>query len=134
MTVAEVGILVVVIVTALVRYASHPAHGISWHWFSIAEFTPALFATGALTALFFFWGWDVTLNLNEETRDAAHAPGRGAVGAMANVLLLFITFAVACLLVLSDAEIERTTPMSCSQWPTSFSRGHGATWPCWRSC
>ena len=109
MTAVEVGVLVVVIVAAVIHYASHPAHAISWRWFSITEFSPALFATGALTALFFFWGWDVTLNLNEETRDAAHAPGRGAVVAMFIVLLLFVTFAVACLLVLSDAEIEQSS-------------------------
>jgi len=109
MTVIEVGVLIIVVIAALIHYALHPAHAISWRWFSITEFTPALFATGALTALFFFWGWDVTLNLNEETRDAAHAPGRGAVVAMLIVLLLFMTFAVACLLVLSDAEIEQSS-------------------------
>ena len=109
MTAIEVGVLVIVIVAALIQYASHPAHPVSWSWISLTEFTPELFATGALTALFFFWGWDVTLNLNEETRDAAHAPGRGAVVAMCIVLLLFMTFALACLLVLSDAEIEQSS-------------------------
>jgi amino acid transporter len=109
MTAIEVGVLVVVIIAASIQYLSHPVHAISWRWFSITEFTPALFSTGALTALFFFWGWDVTLNLNEETRDAAHAPGHGAVIAMVIVLLLFMTFAVACLLVLSDAEIEQSS-------------------------
>lgn len=57
--------------------------------------------------MFFLWGWDVTLNLNEETRDASQTPGHGAVLAMIVVLLLFLGFAVATLLVLSDAEIER---------------------------
>ncbi len=109
MTAIEVGVLVIVIVAALVQYLSHPAHAVSWRWFSLAEFTPSLFATGALTALFFFWGWDVTLNLNEETRDAAHAPGRGAVISMVIVLLLFMTFAAACLVVLTDAEIEQSS-------------------------
>jgi amino acid transporter len=109
MTAIEVGVLVVVVVAAMIQFASHPAHPISWHWLSITSFTPQLFATGALTALFFFWGWDVTLNLNEETRDAASAPGRGAVVAMVIVLLLFMTFAVAALLVLSDAEIEQSS-------------------------
>jgi len=109
MTAIEVGVLVIVIIAALIQYASHPAHPVSWSWISLTAFTPELFATGALTALFFFWGWDVTLNLNEETRDAAHAPGRGAVVAMCIVLLLFMTFALACLLVLSDVEIEQSS-------------------------
>jgi amino acid transporter len=109
MTVIEVGVLVAVVVASAIQYASHPAHPISWHWLSLSSFTPATFATGALTSLFFFWGWDVTLNLNEETRDAASAPGRGAVVAMIIVLLLFITFVIACQLVLSDAEIEQSS-------------------------
>ncbi|GAA5184700.1 APC family permease [Niveibacterium umoris] len=109
MTAIEVGVLVIVIVASVWQYAAHPAHPFSWKWLSIAEFTPSLFATGALTALFFFWGWDVTLNLNEETRDAAHAPGRGAVVAMVIVLLLFISFAIAALLVLSDEEIAQSS-------------------------
>ena len=109
MTVVELGALVLVIAASAIQYASHPAHPFSWRWFSLSAFTPGTFATGALTALFFFWGWDVTLNLNEETRDAAQAPGRGAVVAMVVVLLLFITFVIACQLVLTDVEIEQSS-------------------------
>ena len=107
LTGVEVIILVVVIFAALVKSAGHPAHAFSFSWFSPGAFTPQLFATGALTAVFFFWGWDVTVNLNEETRDAGQTPGHGAVLAMISVLLLFVGFAAAVLLVLSDAEIER---------------------------
>jgi amino acid transporter len=109
MTVIEVGVLVLVVGASIIEYASHPTHPVSWRWVSPWAFTPGAFATGALTALFFFWGWDVTLNLNEETRDAAHAPGRGAVVAMVVVLLLFVTFVIACQLVLSDSEIEQSS-------------------------
>ncbi len=103
----EVIILVVVIIAALVKFSGHPAHVFSFSWFSPGAFTPQLFATGALTAVFFFWGWDVTVNLNEETRDAGQTPGHGAVLAMISVLLLFVGFAAAVLLVLSDAEIAQ---------------------------
>jgi amino acid transporter len=109
MTTLEVGVLVAVIVAAAIQYAAHPAHPVSWSWLSLASFTPATFSTGALTAVFFFWGWDVTLNLNEETRDAAHAPGRGAVAAMVIVLVLFIAFVIACQMVLTDEEIQRSS-------------------------
>jgi amino acid transporter len=107
LTTIEVGILVAVIVAALAKPGGSPAHAFSWGWLGLGGFTPQLFASGALTAVFFFWGWDVTLNLNEETRDASHTPGHGAVLAMIVVLLLFVGFAVATLLVLSDAEIEQ---------------------------
>ena len=103
----EVIILVVVIIAALVKFAGHPAHAFSSSWFSPGAFTPQLFATGALAAVFFFWGWDVTVNLNEETRDSGQTPGHGAVLAMISVLLLFVGFATVVLLVLSDAEIAQ---------------------------
>lgn len=103
----EVIILVVVIATALVKSAGHPAHSFTLAWLSPGSFTPQLFATGALTAVFFFWGWDVTVNLNEETRDAGNTPGLGAVLSMIAALMLFVGFALATLLVLSDAEVQR---------------------------
>jgi amino acid transporter len=106
LTTVEVGILVAVIVAALVHAAGAPVRPFSWGWLAPGSFTPQLFASGALTAVFFFWGWDVTLNLNEETKDAAHTPGLGALLSMVIVLLLFVGFAVAALLVLSDAEID----------------------------
>lgn len=109
MTVIEVGILVAVILLALAKYGAHPAHAFSLAAFSPASFTPQLFATGALTAVFFFWGWDVTVNLNEETRDAARAPGRGALLAMLVVLALFMGFAAVTLLVLDDREIASSS-------------------------
>src|SRR2546426_1541962 len=108
LTSVEVAILMVVIGTALIKFGGTPAHPFSMKWFSLAEFTPQLFASGALTALFFFWGWDVTLNLNEETRNATHAPGHGAFLAMIIVLLLFVAFVTVTLLVLNDAEIEQS--------------------------
>ena len=109
MTVIEVGVLVVLIIAAIFQYSAHPIHALSWRSFALTEFTPTLFATGALTGLFFFWGWDVTLNLTEETRDAANAPGRSAVTAMIIVALLFIFFVIACQLVLTDEEIARSS-------------------------
>lgn len=107
LTAVEVLILVIVIATAIVKFGDHPAHHFSLQWFSPGAFTPELFASGALTAIFLFWGWDVALNLNEETRNGAETSGLGAVLAMIVILLLFVTFAVAALLVLTDAEIER---------------------------
>ena len=109
MTVTETVILVALMVLAVVKFGAHPAHTLSWAWLSPGAFTPQLFATGALTALFFFWGWDVTVNLTEETRDASRAPGYGALWAMLIVLALFMGFSAVILLVLSDAEIEQSS-------------------------
>lgn len=105
MTTIEIVVLVAVIIGSIIKFGHDGAHPFTLQWFSLGQFTPTLFATGALIALFFFWGWDVTLNLNEETRDSAQAPGRGAVAAMIIVQLIFIGFVVAVLLAMSDKEI-----------------------------
>lgn len=109
MTTIEVGVLIAVIIASIVHYSHEGAHLFTWRWFSLSEFTPTIFASGALIALFFFWGWDVTLNLNEETRNGEYVSGRGALAAMITSLLLFIGFVVAVLLVLSDTEIQQSS-------------------------
>lgn len=109
MTGIEVVVLVLIVSVAAIKFCATPVHLFSLKWFSVAEFTPQMFSTGALTALFFFWGWDVTVNLNEETRDSSHAPGRGALWAMVIVLLLFLSFATITLMVLTDKEIEQSS-------------------------
>ena len=106
MTVIEIAILIAIIIAGFHHYLSLPAREFSWSWFSITDFTPNLFATGALSAVFLYWGWDVTLNLNEETANNKHAPGWGAFWSVLIVILLFVCFAVVTLMVLSDPEIQ----------------------------
>ncbi|MBS0356592.1 MAG: APC family permease [Proteobacteria bacterium] len=110
LTGTETAVVLALIVGAFVEYGGRPAHVPSVIWFSPFSFTPQLFATGALTAIFFYWGWDVTLNLSEETRhdattDGAHPAGKGAFWAMVNLILFFIIMMVVVLIVLTDEEI-----------------------------
>ncbi len=106
-TVIETVIIVALIVAAFIEYGGKPAHVPSWDWISPFSFTPATFATGALVAVFFYWGWDVTMNLGEETVDGKPQPaGRGAFWAMINLILFFIIMLIVVLIVLTDTEIE----------------------------
>lgn len=107
MTGIEIVILVAIIVGGIIRFIKMPAHHFSLSWLSLTHFSPSTFATGALTAVFLYWGWDVTLNLNEETKNAKHAPGWGAFCSVLIVILLFEAFIVTALLVLSDSEIQK---------------------------
>ena len=108
LTVVETVIVFALIIGAFVQYSAHPAHIPSLHWVSPFSFTPQLFATGALTAIFFYWGWDVTMNLGEETKDGTPQPaGRGAFWAMINLILFFIIMMIVVLLVLTDDEIAK---------------------------
>lgn len=108
MTGIELLLMSAIIIAGIVRFAKHPAHSFSLSWFSITEFTPTTFATGALTAVFLYWGWDVTLNLNEETKNAKHAPGWGAFWSVLIIILLFESFIVTALLVLNDDQIKES--------------------------
>ena len=105
-TVFEVGVLVAVIVGVLINFQTAPVKPFVLSELSFTAFSPATFALGSLTALFFFWGWDVTLNLSEETTQSAANPGKGAVWAMVIALLIFTSFTVATQIALTDQEIQ----------------------------
>ncbi|WP_412477926.1 APC family permease [Azonexus sp. IMCC34839] len=105
----ETIVVVALIIAAFVEYGGRQAHQPSLIWFSPFSFTPQLFATGALTAIFFYWGWDVTMNLSEESKShdgsKPHSASQGAFWAMINLILFFVIMMIVVLIVLSDAEI-----------------------------
>lgn len=106
LTAIEFLIMLAILIGAFVQFAAHPAHALHWHDFALTNFSPHLFATGALTALFFYWGWDVTVNLNEETRDGGWVAGLGSLLAMFIIMALFVLFSIATMMVLTDPEIQ----------------------------
>ena len=98
-------------IAAFIQYGGRPAHLPSIVWISPFSFTPGLFATGALIAIFFYWGWDVTMNLTEETKegsakDAMSPAGKSVFWAMVNLILFFCIMMIVVLIVLSDEEIR----------------------------
>jgi len=105
----ETVVIFALIIGAFIEYSDKPAHAPSLVWLSPFSFTPQLFATGALTAIFFYWGWDVTMNLSEETKTGRegemHPAGKGAFWAMVNLILFFIIMMIVVLIVLTDEEI-----------------------------
>jgi amino acid transporter len=111
LTVFETAILLALIVGAFVQYGGQPMHSPTVIWVSPGAFTPQLFATGALTAIFFFWGWDVTMNLSEESKSGQGSPGGaagvGAFWSVLNMILFFTIMMVVVLIVLTDQEIAQ---------------------------
>ncbi|HEX3417871.1 MAG TPA: APC family permease, partial [Stellaceae bacterium] len=104
-TVFEVGVLTLLVGLAAASFAP-AAHAYSPAWFTGAGFTPGLFASGAAIALFAFSGWDVTVNLNEETRDGGRIAGLGSIAAAAVTVVLLVGVNAVALRVLTDAEID----------------------------
>src|SRR5579864_8294093 len=71
-----------------------------WSWFGF-HYTPASFATTALVVVFFYWGWDVTANLAEETRDGEVNAGLGGFLSIFVTIAYYIAFAFAALVLFS---------------------------------
>jgi amino acid transporter len=102
----ETAVVFALIIGAFIQYGGKPAHPPSLIWFSPFSFTPQLFATGALTAIFFYWGWDVTMNLSEETKEGANSSAStGAFSAVVNLILFFCVMMIVVLIVMTDEEI-----------------------------
>ena len=88
---------------------SHPVHSVSFSmgWldpFHIHGFTAL--AGGLSLGVFFFWGWDTSLNLNEESKDASRTPGRAALISMWLLLLIFVLNIIAVQMLLGPKAIE----------------------------
>ncbi|MEU6319757.1 amino acid permease [Streptomyces sp. NPDC047009] len=86
----EVAVLFLLAVTALVRVYTDPpatATHVSASWFNPFEIpSVGALASGVLTAVFIYWGWDTAVSVNEETADSTRIPGRAAV--LSTVFLL----------------------------------------------
>jgi amino acid transporter len=69
---------------------------VRWEWFNpfaISSFSA--FAAGLSLSIFIFWGWDVTLTLNEETRGARSTPGQAATATVISTVLMYLLVATA---------------------------------------
>lgn len=107
-TTIEILILVVIILAAFITFYHQPTHTLTLDSFNPFSFSADVFAKGALISIFLFYGWDVTMNLTEETRNSAHAPGTAALWSMIIVTLLFVTFMICTLIALTDKEIQES--------------------------
>lgn len=68
----------------------------SLEWFNpLGVGDVSTFAAGVSLSIFIFWGWDVTLTMNEETKDPARTPGRGATLTVMIVMALYLLIAVS---------------------------------------
>ena len=104
-TIEVVGIAIIA-GAGIVRSLTGHAHPISAAWFSpVGNGSLASFVAGMLVALFYFWGWDVSANLTEETTDRHHAPGFGGLVGMGVILALFIVTQTSIQLTLSASDI-----------------------------
>ncbi|MFG2114557.1 APC family permease [Streptomyces sp. NPDC048718] len=103
------GVEMAILLVFIVGILAHRGHATAfdWSWFGFGHFGGASgFASSALIAAFYYWGWDVTSNLSEETRDSRRTAGLAALVGTGVVFLLFVAFTVAVNVLLSADRIE----------------------------
>jgi amino acid transporter len=105
---SSIEIILLILFALLAIFHGQHVHTFYWSWFSPSVFhgTHGFFA-GALVAAFYYWGWDVTANLSEETKGAHKTPGMGGIIGMVFVFILFEVFTVATNLVLTSGQIQK---------------------------
>lgn len=113
----EVGILAVFAIIGIVKGLAglHTAGvAFSWTWFGFGSFsgisggaTP--FVGAALLAAFYYWGWDVSSNLGEETKNGKKASGLGGIVGVVIVFLLIEAFTVISQVLVSGHVITTDT-------------------------
>jgi amino acid transporter len=95
----ECGLLVVFVILGFIHASNHPHVSFSLGWLGFSHFTGftgagGSFVAGALIAAFYYWGWDVSSNLGEETHDAEKNSGPGGLIGVVIVFVLFELFTI----------------------------------------
>lgn len=70
------------------------------------------FAAGVALSVFIYWGWDVVVTMNEESRGATSTPGKAAIATILVVVALYMAVSVATLSFsgVSDGELGLGNP------------------------
>ena len=109
---AQVAALLIFGVVALVKVLAGdgPSGSIdpSFEWFNPFGSGNSFDAVvlGLLTGVFIYWGWESTVNLNEETEDSDSTPGKAA---LLSTVLLLLTYLLTAYAVISYLGAEGVT-------------------------
>ncbi|NUP15530.1 MAG: APC family permease [Streptomyces sp.] len=103
-----VELAILALFTVLALFHSGSARAFDWSWLGFGHFDGVTgFASGALIAAFYYWGWDVTSNLSEETRNSRRTTGLAGLIGVGIVFLLFEVFTIAVNVILSSTQIQQ---------------------------
>jgi amino acid transporter len=107
LTLLELGALILVGGLAIWNSRAAPVAAFSWNWFFPSTFgTFDSFSAGMLVAIFYYFGWDVSSNLAEETANAKKAAGLGGIVGVLVIVILFLLAQVAIQMALTSDQIQ----------------------------
>lgn len=109
LTLAQLVILLVILAAALIHiHANGPAEKFGMQWLGRGMTLDNL-AASALIAVYFYWGWDVTSNLGEETVGGGQEAGLGGLLSILITILLYAGFAAVALLLFPVGDAKNLT-------------------------
>ncbi len=91
----------------------HPVGSTGFHWSWLSPLSIHGYqglAAGAVLGLFFFWGWDTAVNLNEESKQTRKIPGQACVISMFLLLFVFVLNIVAVQMLVPSKELVGQGP------------------------
>jgi amino acid transporter len=94
----ELFTLMIFAVIALYKVATMDISGEitpSLEWFNPFSLSSSALAAGVILGIFIYWGWDSTVNVNEESADPTEGPGKAAVVSTVVLLGVYVLVAVA---------------------------------------
>ena len=107
MTGIEMVALIALFCGACVKFSSHPVNPITRDWFLPSGFPDfKTFMTGMLVAIFYYFGWDVSSNVAEETKGEHVTPGKSGVCGMVNIMVAMVAITVTAQMCLSREQIR----------------------------
>jgi amino acid transporter len=107
MTAIELIALLALAIGASLKFSSSVANRFSWSWFAPSAFNDfQTFMAGILVAAFYYFGWDVSSNVSEETQHSNTVPGFSGVLGMIGVCLSFLLIQTLVLVGMTTEQIE----------------------------
>jgi amino acid transporter len=94
----ELFTLVLFAIVALYKVATMNISGSitpSLEWFNPFSLSQSALAAGVILGIFIYWGWDSTVNVNEESADPTEGPGKAAVVSTVVLLGVYVLVGVA---------------------------------------
>ncbi|HET9074856.1 MAG TPA: APC family permease [Solirubrobacteraceae bacterium] len=104
---SSIEILLLVIFAVLGLVHGHKEVSFSMSWLGFGRFGSfSGFVAGALIAAFYYWGWDVSSNLGEETEKSETSSGAGGIIGVIIVFVLFELFTIVINMDVSQKAIQ----------------------------
>lgn len=107
MTSIEAIALLILAVSAFIKFSAAPQNPFSISWFSPTAFGSFdVFMAGMLIAVFYYFGWDVSSNVAEETQGQGSSGGLSGVLGMVGIVMLFLLIQVSVQMGMTPEMVE----------------------------